>query len=334
MADSNSNDFLNRISSDPEKLFFFSVLFGGISIIAGTFLGISSKEYNGTSFLILNLLSYLPFIINVIVPLGIIVIYASLIINDASEADPQTIEQKGDSVYYMGFIFTLFAMTISLVALSVSGDNIKFDSIVINFGLALLTTILGLLIRIIWIQKWSKDINDAETLMRDNIRRRSRELSDEIERVIQSIRSVSTEISNASEPLRINFNNLNNAFNVNENLNRKLEMLDKSAESAAISLKMIANLSENLSVSVIRLRDNVNSEVINDVDELTKAVNNAGPEVIKFDNELSNDVESIEASMKKLRDSIKRANEDVMDFNANLEKNNSIFKRIKKFFRN
>ena len=96
---------------------------------------------------------------------------------------------------------------------------------------------------------------------------------------------------------------------------------------------MIANLSENLSVSVIRLRDNVNS-AINDADELTKAVNNAGSEVVKFDNELSNDVESIEASMKKLRDSIKRANEDVMDFNANLEKNNSIFKKIKRFFRN
>ena len=76
MVDSNSNDFLNRISSDPEKLFFFSVFLCGISIIAGTFLGIFSKGYNGSSFLILNLLSYLPFIINVIVPLGIIVIYA------------------------------------------------------------------------------------------------------------------------------------------------------------------------------------------------------------------------------------------------------------------
>ena len=56
--------------------------------------------------------------INFGVPLGIILYYAYIVNKDKSDA--LSIEQKADSVYYMGFILTLFAMTASLVALAYS----------------------------------------------------------------------------------------------------------------------------------------------------------------------------------------------------------------------
>ncbi|QLE86523.1 hypothetical protein FLM48_16500 [Shewanella sp. Scap07] len=53
----------------------------------------------------------------------------------------------GDSYYYMGFIFTMFSLVISLLSLS-NNDGVNINSIVGSFGAALLTTIVGLLLRL------------------------------------------------------------------------------------------------------------------------------------------------------------------------------------------
>jgi hypothetical protein len=53
----------------------------------------------------------------------------------------------GDSYYYMGFIFTMFSLVISLLSLS-NGDGVNINSMVGSFGAALLTTIVGLLLRL------------------------------------------------------------------------------------------------------------------------------------------------------------------------------------------
>lgn len=53
----------------------------------------------------------------------------------------------GDSYYYMGFIFTMFSLVISLLSLSHS-DGVNINSMVGSFGAALLTTIAGLLLRL------------------------------------------------------------------------------------------------------------------------------------------------------------------------------------------
>ena len=79
-----------------------------------------------------------------------------------------SVEQKADSVYYMGFIFTLVAMTSSLIALAYD-DELRFNAIVINFGLALATTILGLSIRIMWLQLSSQSLADAESILQERI---------------------------------------------------------------------------------------------------------------------------------------------------------------------
>ncbi len=53
----------------------------------------------------------------------------------------------GDSYYYMGFIFTMFSLVISLLSLS-NNDGININSLVGSFGSALLTTISGLILRL------------------------------------------------------------------------------------------------------------------------------------------------------------------------------------------
>ena len=60
-------------------------------------------------------------------------------------------EQKADSCYYLGFILTLIAMINTLITLDVENIGSIFNTVVRDFGLALVTTIVGLVARIIWL---------------------------------------------------------------------------------------------------------------------------------------------------------------------------------------
>ena len=150
----------NSGSMNPTNLFGFSIGAGILTILVGTY--------------------YSNVVINIVFPVGIMFYYAYTINKDATES--LSIEQKADSVYYMGFILTLVAMTASLVALAYD-DELRFNAIVINFGLALATTILGLTIRIIWLQLSSQDLADAESILKERILKRSQDLQDQTEKV-------------------------------------------------------------------------------------------------------------------------------------------------------
>lgn len=56
-------------------------------------------------------------------------------------------EQFADSVYYLGFLFTLVALMVSLMAFRT--EQVEFQQLVANFALALVTTIFGLAARIV-----------------------------------------------------------------------------------------------------------------------------------------------------------------------------------------
>ena len=94
------------------------------------------------------------------------------------------------------------------------------------------------------------------------------------------------------------------------------------------SLRIIANLAERLDISVKMLQNNINNDVIDNIDELTSAVTNANPQVIKFDDDLSSSIKNIKGSLEELRDSIQEADEILVNSKNNLETNNSFFKNI------
>ena len=161
----------NSGSMNPTNLFGFSIVAGILTILVGTY--------------------YSNVVINIVFPVGIMLYYAYTINKDTSES--LSIEQKADSVYYMGFILTLVAMTASLVALD-TNEEFRFNVIVINFGLALATTILGLTIRIIWLQLSSQDLADAESILKERILRRSQDLQDQTEKVVGSMTALSNQL--------------------------------------------------------------------------------------------------------------------------------------------
>jgi ABC-type transporter Mla subunit MlaD len=98
------------------------------------------------SFLIVALkwIVHAPQLVVTSVPVGILCAYGSyLIVTKEVERD----EYAGDSVYYLGFLYTLVSLALALVEYQSGGE-----AIVGNFGVALATTIAGLAGRIVILQ--------------------------------------------------------------------------------------------------------------------------------------------------------------------------------------
>jgi hypothetical protein len=116
----------------PIRLLFTAALFvGGASIAAGWML-----ERPG--------LGYVPAVLTVIGPLLAMAGY----VGGARLLDRAILSRQefGDSVYYLGFLFTLIALTVSLFG--VAPDELDTQGLVYRFGVALTTTIVGLAARI------------------------------------------------------------------------------------------------------------------------------------------------------------------------------------------
>lgn len=301
----------NSGSMNPTNLFGFSIVVGILTILVGTY--------------------YSNVVINIVFPVGIMLYYAYTINKDTSES--LSIEQKADSVYYMGFILTLVAMTASLVALD-TNEEFRFNVIVINFGLALATTILGLTIRIIWLQLSSQDLADAESILKERILKRSQDLQDQTEKVVGSMTALSNQLSKVSEPLKNNFDRLTQTMEINEGAINKLRHLDQSADSAAQSLRLIANLAERMAVSTSELKRSVDNDTLDKIDSLKLSAREARPKIEELDSEISTSINSIRESLDSLQDSIRRTDEMIAHSQASQEKNDSILKKFSTSIKN
>ena len=161
--------------------------------------------------------------INIAVPLAVMAYYSYTLNQD--ETDVLSIEQKADSVYYMGFIFTLVAMAASLWVLAQGEGAMNIRSVVGNFGLALATTIFGLTIRIIWLQISSQSDRDNDLILKEKLKKMTTRLHEETERIVSSMTALSSQMHSISGPLQENFENLTRSFDLSDKINHNLSEL-------------------------------------------------------------------------------------------------------------
>ena len=232
--ETNSKDNGEEIVLNPVKLFAFLIGVGIVAIAAGTYFN--------------NLY------INLAIPVVMMLYYAYTVYNENEGA--LSIEQKADSVYYMGFIYTLVAMTASLVALA-NNDQLDFNSVVINFGLALTTTIIGLVVRIMWLQLDSQSLDDAESILKDRIIKQTRKLSEETENIITNMTALSSQLHDASNQLTTNFDSLSESFDLSTAVNSNLTSMTVSAENINTTFTNTAATLNNLNPQMEQLSQRV-----------------------------------------------------------------------------
>src|SRR5579863_1964619 len=86
-------------------------------------------------------------------------------------------DQSGDNLYYMGFLFTLTSLAVSLFQFSAAGSA---EQIVQNFGIAIASTIAGITLRIFFNQM-RRDPVEVEATARLELAEASRRVKRELE---------------------------------------------------------------------------------------------------------------------------------------------------------
>jgi ElaB/YqjD/DUF883 family membrane-anchored ribosome-binding protein len=89
-------------------------------------------------------------------------------------------DQSGDNLYYMGFLFTLTSLAVSLYQFSAEG---KAEQIVQNFGIAIASTIAGITLRILFNQM-RRDPVEVEATARLELADASRRVKRELESTV------------------------------------------------------------------------------------------------------------------------------------------------------
>jgi ElaB/YqjD/DUF883 family membrane-anchored ribosome-binding protein len=131
----------------------------------------------GSGYIILSKLSDFGAVAVTAVPVLIMLGYAFLL-----GARPFRLrdDQSGDNLYYMGFLFTLTSLAVSLYQFSAAGSA---EQIVQNFGIAIASTIAGITLRILFNQM-RRDPVEVEATARLELAEASRRVKRELESAI------------------------------------------------------------------------------------------------------------------------------------------------------
>ena len=135
----NSKDFFNQINKFDYRIVFLTIYFVGLVILY------SASKADDKPFLMVGLS---------IVLMLLYAIYAY------SYVESTNLSQIADSAYFLGFLFTLSSITMALVDyVAIKDAEKQIGSIVNMFGFALLTTIMGLLIKLL-LERIKPSVND------------------------------------------------------------------------------------------------------------------------------------------------------------------------------
>ena len=217
-------------------------------------------------------LSEPPLLITLIGTVAVMAVYVYLIYFNLTPDISN--EQKADSCYYLGFILTLVAMVISLINFNLGEGQELFRSIVRNFGLALVTTIIGIVVRIVWLQLLADRVTEAEETIRQKMLLEADKLKLEVERITSSFQVLANQAESVTNPLRTNISNLENTLEVPKKLSEALEKVAKNSESLSDKFESVNREVDNFSPSKIQ-------ELINKVDQLDEILKSVNPDISK-----------------------------------------------------
>lgn len=127
------------------------------------------------------------YVVGLVLPIAVLIGYAYVGLAHTSSTDGHS--QFADSIYYLGFIFTLITLAVALVYLATqeNWDDVPLEQLIGRFGLALATTILGLAIRVATV-----NLSPTEVGMREDAERA----------LLRSVENFRNHLENSSEAFR------------------------------------------------------------------------------------------------------------------------------------
>lgn len=136
----------------------------------------------GAAYIVSAKLVNVPALYVTTVPMALMILYAAILL--LARYFRLRDDQAGDNLYYLGFLYTLTSLGVSLWQFSVGDGG---ETIVTNFGVAIATTILGVALRVVFNQM-RQDPVEVERIAR-------LELADAARRVKQELDATTFEFS-------------------------------------------------------------------------------------------------------------------------------------------
>ncbi len=131
--------------------------------------------FAGSGYIIWSKILGLPAQLVTGIPLSLMLIYAGLLL--LARYFRLRGDQSGDNLYYLGFLYTLTSLGVSLWQFSITDGA---TSIVTNFGVAIATTILGIALRVVFNQM-RQDPIEVETIARLELADAARKVRQELD---------------------------------------------------------------------------------------------------------------------------------------------------------
>lgn len=140
-----------------------------------------------------------PFIALVCTACIMMVYWLVYIINDSPTALRETFS---DSVYYLGFLLTIISLLAAMISFGASGQELNAYNILSQFGMALISTFVGMLLRVYYNQ-FEVSLHSARMASEDSLEKATTKFSVQMQLVsnnlAQLIKSTDAVISNAYE---------------------------------------------------------------------------------------------------------------------------------------
>ena len=258
---------IKLVSDYPDQVFFASTFIIGSLFI--TFL----KNWNVAS-------QWLS-LTSMITSMGLIIVYA--VVSRTVHTFRLSSERVGDNCYYLGFLFTLVSLSNALYSFGY-GDDDTINYVISNFGIALGSTIVGMLMRVMFNQM-KIEPEQIEERIKENLTDTGHRLTGEIENVIGEMNSLSSTLKNS----------------MTEALESTDSLLKDSKKRHASLVDSIDKLTED-----VIARNEKSATAINDSIERITGTS------------------SLEAPTQTIRKSLEKFAENINDANSKMEKLSSI----------
>lgn len=231
-------------------------------------------------------------------------------------------EAIGDNCYYLGFLFTLTSLSVTLYFVVQAGEQDRaklIPEVISGFGVALSSTIMGVFLRVLMMQ-FRVDIVVKEREARAELDTAARDLRTAIGNCVremqfftieslQRIEERETAIKDQQERF---FNELDTKFNNHyDTLNEQIRT--KTTELAVETMKQITGETARMGSAMRITLHDAALQVMEEARNTFSALNQQGSELHQFRMTMTDELESLSAALSRVTRQIADGNDSAID---------------------
>ena len=311
-----------RPLSSMRILFLLALLLGTCGITAGAVLGLTSVSLG--------------------IPLLAMALYVAVGLALGHGREHTT--YFPDTVYYLGFLFTLIALLGALLMLARQGEGARVQTVLTHFGIALITTIVGLTVRM-WLTsayaapeesllRAQRELEEATGKFRSTINRLSTDLTGQLLSIPKSVESLNRSLDKAARDASERVSS-----SIQQATDRADTELAESARSGTrILQQQLEGLSQDLHATGEQLRERLESSFetvrasIDSIrlpeDYLTSRLEPAANALARSSRRIDKALETIEGRLSDLGEKLGNATEALAESAAAASRINESLSRI------